>query len=386
MSTRRHLALVPRDGLACRDGRGWAPVGAGRAHALDWPWPSTILGALRTAWGRAVEAREGRPFGPDHWRERTRDVRLGRLLVLRSRNGEEEWNRVWPRPLDATAFDGGAEIVRLDPVPPALPTLGRDEDPAREALWRPAMDDPRKPATLPAWWPDEAFRAWLKGEAPSKSLLGVGAPERRLQIHVGIRADTLTAEEGRLFSEDVLETVDRSGRWAIGAELEAPDPPLGGLVTLGADKRLAAIEPLGERLFAPPEDLLAAFRPGARGLRLLVVTPACFARGWLVDGFRTEDAVYRGSLPGIEGEVVLRAAFVGRPLAVSGWDLVRGGPKRTDRMVPPGSVFFVERADGHPFDVEDARKLWLCAIGGRTQEGFGRIVPGIWHPSRPEPC
>jgi CRISPR-associated protein Cmr3 len=386
MSRRRHLAIVPRDGLACRDGRGWAPVGAGRAHALDWPWPSTILGALRTAWGRAVEAREGRPFGPDHWRERTRDVRLGRLLVLKSRNGEVEWNRVWPRPLDATAFDGGAEIVRLDPLPPALRTLGRDEDPAREALWRPALDDPRKPAALEVWWPDEAFRAWLRGATVSTRELSLDAPKRRLQIHVGIKADTLTAEEGRLFSEDVLETVERSGRWAIGAELEAPDPPLGGLVTLGADKRLAAIEPLGERLFAPPEDLLAAFRRGSPGLRLLVVTPACFAGGWLPDGFQAEGDVYRGSLPGIEGEVVLRAAFVGRPLAVSGWDLVTGKPKRTDRMVPPGSVFFVERADGRPFDVEDARKLWLCAIGGRTQEGFGRIVPGIWHPSRPDPC
>jgi CRISPR-associated protein Cmr3 len=386
MSPARHLALVPRDGLACRDGRGWAPVGAGRAHALDWPWPSTILGALRTAWGRAVEAREGRRFGPDHWRERTRDVRLGRLLVLRSRNGEVGWRRVWPRPLDATAFEGGAEIVRLDPVPPALPTLGRDDDPAREALWRPALDDPRKPAALEVWWPDEAFRAWLRGATVSTRELSLGAPKRRLQIHVGIKADTLTAEEGRLFSEDVLETVDRSGRWAIGAELEASDPPLRGLLTLGADKRLAAIEPLGVELFAPPEELLAAFRSGSPGLRLLVVTPACFAGGWLVDGFRPEDAVYRGSLPGIEGEVVLRAAFVGRPLAVSGWDLVTGKPKRTDRMVPPGSVFFFERADGRPFDADDARELWLTAIGGRTQEGFGRIVPGIWHPSRPDPC
>jgi CRISPR-associated protein Cmr3 len=386
MSTRRHLALVPRDGLACRDGRGWAPVGAGRAHALDWPWPSTILGALRTAWGRSAEAREGRRFGPEDWRERTQDVRLGRLLVLRSRNGEVEWNRVWPRPLDATAFDGGAEIVRLDPVPPALPTLGRDEDPAREALWRPAMDDPRKPATPKAWWSDEAFCRWLRGSAPPRGDLTLGAPERRVQIHAGIRAETLTADEGRLFSEDVLETVERSGRWAIGAELEAPDPALRGLLTLGADKRLAGIEPLGEELFAPPRDLLDAFRPGSRGLRLLVVTPACFPAGWLPDSFRAEGEVYRGSLPGIEGEVVLRAAFVGRPLAVSGWDLVQRGPKRTDRMVPPGSVFFVERADGRPFGADDARKLWLTAIGGRTHEGFGRIVPGIWHPSRPDPC
>lgn len=382
MSTLHRLVLTPRDGLACRDGRGWTPIGAGRAHALDWPWPSTILGALRTAWGRALEAKENRTFGKDDWKERTKAVRLARLLVLRARRGEAGWQRVWPRPADATAYEGDGTPVRLDPRPPELPTLSRDDDPAREALWRPRLEDPRKPASLPPWWPDDAFIAWLRGKTVEARHLTVRSPERRVQSHVGIDAATLTAEEGRLFSEDVLETLDREGEWAIGAELEVPEGAPGPLITLGADKRLATVTPqLDERLFAPPPALLEAFQKGApKGLRLVCVTPASFARGWLPDGFERHGREYRGRLCAIEGQLVLRAALVGRPLAVSGWDLAEGKPKPTDRMVPPGSVFFFTRADGAAFGEVEAKALWLAAIGRRREEGFGRVVPGLWNP------
>jgi CRISPR-associated protein Cmr3 len=47
-------------------------------------------------------------------------------------------------------------------------------------------------------------------------------------------------------------------------------------------------------------------------------------------------------------------------------------------MVAPGAVYFFERADGKPFGEADARSLWLAAVGGRTEEGFGRVVPGVW--------
>ena len=57
-------------------------------------------------------------------------------------------------------------------------------------------------------------------------------------------------------------------------------------------------------------------------------------------------------------------------------------PKPTSRMVAPGTVYFFERADGRPFDETDARTLWLAAFGDRTNEGFGRVIPGVWSPTR----
>jgi len=51
-------------------------------------------------------------------------------------------------------------------------------------------------------------------------------------------------------------------------------------------------------------------------------------------------------------------------------------------MVPAGAVYFFERADGRSFGEDDARSLWLAALGARTEEGFGRVVPGTWSPRR----
>ncbi|MCS6914086.1 MAG: type III-B CRISPR module-associated Cmr3 family protein [Myxococcales bacterium] len=388
MTTTTCVALVPRDGLFCKDGRGWHTSTSGRGHGLDWPWPSTILGVLRTAWGRSEEERCGAVLGPDEWRRCTAAVRLGRTLVLRRAHGRP-WDfadTVWPVPADALWLDGHTRVYRLTPQPSAVPTLGRDDDEAREALWRPQLEERGKPLPPPRWWNSEDFVAWLAGRP-----VDVRAREQvlgtvwRVQVHVGILPEQLTADEGVLFAHDVLETLERGAEWAIGAEVTLADGALSGVATVGADARLAWIEPLPAELFAPPAPLLAAFNRPSQGLRIVAVTPLCCDKGWVPDGFAANGNQYTGRLPGVDAELVLRAAFVPRPIHVSGWDMAAGTPKPTSRMVAPGSVYFFERTDGKPFGEADARSLWLAVLGRRTDEGFGRIVPGTWSPARSTP-
>ncbi|MCS6800031.1 MAG: CRISPR-associated protein Crm3 [Myxococcota bacterium] len=382
------IALVPRDGLFCKDGRGWYTSASGRGHGLDWPWPSTILGALRSSWGRAEESRKNAFFGPDDWSERTAAIQLGRTLVLR-RKHDAAWraeDAIWPVPLDALWLEGRREVHRLDPVEPTAPTLGRDDDEARERLWRPVLEGVGKPLAAPRWWSSDDFSAWLAGRSVAvRDRREVLTTARRVQVHVGIRPDELTANDGVLFSHDVIETLDPHGEWAIGAELTLPDGALGDVATLGSDGRLARLESLPAAVFEPPAVVLEAFRSPSRGLRLVAVTPLCFTRGWLPDGLAEHDGTYRGRVPGLEHDVILRAAFVPRPVHVSGWNMAARAPKPTSRMVAPGAVYFFERADGRPFGEADARALWLAAVGTRTEEGFGRVVPGVWTPARSKP-
>jgi len=381
--TRVHVALLPRDGFFCKDGRGWFTSASGRGHGIEWPWPSTILGAMRTAWGRAEEDRSKTCFSPSDWLARTKPIQLGRALTLRRPHGAQ-WapeHIAWPAPLDAIWFEGEQEIERIDPRLPELPTMGRDDDAAREALWRPSPTRADKPSKLPLWWRHTDMIAWLTESpvrAPAKDGLGL---TRRLQVRVGIRGEELTAEENALFSYDVVETLEPRAEWAIGIEACFAGGELPATATLGSDARPIRIEPLPKSLFEPPEELLAAFRKGSAGLRILVITPACFEKGWLPDGLIRQDSEYRGPLAGL-GEVVLRAAFVSRPMHVSGWDISAGKPKTTSRMVAPGAVYFFERVDGRAFTETDARSLWLAAIGTRTEEGFGHVVPGVWSPTR----
>jgi len=387
MTTTARLALVPRDGLFCKDGRGWHTNASGRGHGLDWPWPSTILGALRSAWGRGEEARSGALFGPDDWRAHTAAIRLGSTLVLRRLHGVG-WrveHTTWPVPLDALWLEGRSEVHRLEPAQPLAPTLGRDDDEARESLMRPPLDGAGKPLASPRWWSSEDFSAWLAGQPVAvRDRNEVLATTRRIQVHVGILPEELTTDEGVLFSHDVIETLDRRAEWAIGVEIALPDNSLSGVATLGSDARLARAESLPAALFEPPAQLLEAFRSPSKGLRVVAVTPLCFEKGWLPDGLQESGGRYSGRLPWIDHDVILRAAFVPRPIHVSGWDMAanegKGAPKPTSRMVAPGAVYFFERADGKPFGEAEARSLWLAALGTRTEEGFGRVVPGVWSP------
>lgn len=378
------LALVPRDGFFAKDGRGWHTSASGRGHGLDWPWPSTVLGALRSLWGRGEETRSNTTFTPDDWRSRTQPIQLGRTLVLRRKHGAA-WrveDASWPVPLDALWLEGRADVHRLDPVKPLAPTLGRDDDEAREALWRPVPDDAQKPLAAPRWWSSEDFISWLAGKSVSVRGESLGTT-RRIQVHVGIRPEELTSDDGVLFSHDVVETLDPGGEWALGVEVALPGGELPKVATLGSDSRLSRVESLPPTLFDPPARVLEAFRAPSPGVRLVAVSPLCFAKGWLPDGFVNTNGEYLGQLAGLN--VILRAAFVLRPIHVSGWDMAKGEPKPTSRMVPPGAVYFFERVDGKPFGETEAKSLWLAALGTRTDEGFGRVVPGVWRPTRNTP-
>lgn len=384
MTAITHLALVPRDGIFCKDGRGWDTSTLGRGHGLDWPWPSTVLGALRTASGRDVEARTGRRFGADDWRTHAAGITLARTLVLR-RAIRAAWSvshRTWPAPADARRLTGAAELHRLEPVPPPLPTLGRDDDEAREALWVPLLPDKAKPLPEPRWWSEERFVAWLAGHrVPADDPTNAVELRRRIQAHVEIQQDTRTVEEEALYSHDVVETLEREVEWALGVEVELPgESPVSA--SLGSDSRIAHVEALQAALFAPPATVIDAFKKGSRGLRLVVVTPAVFSGGWLPDGLERSGRELRGQIRGLDTQLVLRAAMVPRAVHISGWDLAARCPKPAAAMVPPGTVYFFERVDGKAFEEPEARALWLAAIGDRVAEGFGRVVPGVWNPTR----
>jgi CRISPR-associated protein Cmr3 len=68
----------------------------------------------------------------------------------------------------------------------------------------------------------------------------------------------------------------------------------------------------------------------------------------------------------------LAAAAVPNPLAVSGWDLARNGPKPTRFAAPAGSVFFLDApADDLPASLADPDDAPL---------GWGRFLKGEWTP------
>lgn len=421
------LVLLPRDGMFLKDGRDWQS--AGRAKVYDWPHPSLLRGALRTMSGRAEEGRRGKGavLKAEEWLKV--EVSIGRTLALcravePQKAGAAGWkveDRRWPVPLDTLFMvgekDGKAKdnvsLRQLNPVRRMGNMLGRDAksktfEAAREGLLWPEVAEKGKPKSRPTWWSDGEFIQWLL--TPEKSVkafeergvaqLNRTAPVNRLQIHLSVDSTTETAVDGALFAHEstetlVYETQDRLlpkdqprdlstdqprkvTEWAIGLEAELPAGVAPAkTLTFGSDSRLAWLEAMPAGLFAAPQ-----FPSSASGVRLIAVTPALFKGGWLPDGFTAERLeqegreVFTGEIAGMR--LRLEAAFVDRPKEVSGWDMAGGHPKQTMRLVPPGSVYFLRRVDNRPFFKSDMEKLWLCALGQKTEEGLGRFVAGVW--------
>lgn len=381
MTTTSHLAFYSRDGFFCKDGRGWHGTAGGHGHGLDWPWPSTLRGAVRSLWGRSHDEDVGR----DGWLVATRPVALGPTLTLWRDRCAATLERRWPVPADVeyveASDDMPAAVRYLEPQPSSVSTLGRDDDRIRERLWVAAGSDRRKPRVPPRWWTEPELVAWItRSDLAARPATTPLRPARRRVTRVAMESAAQTALDGALFSHDVIETLETTGEWAIAAEVCSPDAVFGSVATLGSDRRLARVEAIDASLFAPPPALETALEREVHGLRLMTVTPAIFRHGWLPDPLRAHDGAYMGRLPGCPHDVVLRAAMVPRPMPISGWDVVDGAPRRTDLAVAPGAVFFVQRADGGVFAPDHVRGLWLAALGRRTDDGFGRVVAAPWHP------
>lgn len=394
----RFVVLRPRDGMFLKDGRGWHTSASGRGRGLHWPFPSTLRGALCTAIGRAREGLSGRPLGAKQWQALLGSLRLGTTLALRrTHTNTNPWStahRCWPVPADALYLAGGPEqkILRRSPQPPRLPTLGRDDDEAREALWRPPVLPRGKPDRGPRWWTEAQLIPWLCGGVLTNERVDTWVePTTRIDVHVAIDRDAQTAADALLYANDVTEPFDKhGGEWAIGCELQTPDDDLGRMLTLGADRRPASIEVIDRSLLEMPESLRKAFeRAKTPRFALMAVTPVENTHGWVPEDFVRVAAAdgtleYRGVLSSLPGRTLkLRAAYIPRATAVSGWDMVRRQPKPTSRLAPPGSMWFFETTDGRALTPANAQSLWLASIGRETESGYGRVLPGVWSMNTP---
>lgn len=388
------LLIEPRDSLLVRDARPFSGEPGARARSLDFPFPSTLAGAVRTRLGQDARG---------VFQVEKRDEVLGigirgpLLCSLDDSGGPAAW---WmPVPGDSVLFQqegGGLRRECLAPVslPPGAQT---DLDPSLLPLSF-AQAVPAKPAgEAPRFWRwdgPQGYRTWL--ERPESGTvhpteMGLGGLPREARVHVSVGRETWTASEGRLYSTEGLRftaSTRRRGETLGGT-------PLSGVarfaLALGVDhaqlERLRGVAPLaGERR-------LCAWRPVAtdwpelpaaveqsilkhRAARLVLLTPGVFAQGW-----RPSDSSLGGA--------TLVAAAVRRPEVVAGWDLALAKPKPSRRAAPAGSVYFVRLPQGMSEDEARAwvRQHWLTSLCEQSQDvrdGFGLHVVGVWDGQAPE--
>ncbi len=396
--------LDPLDVLLFRDGRPQVTGDSHVGHGLFPPPPTTLYGAFRSA----VMAHAGAQFTAYHEGHQPAHEAFaslapqpavvaavgtpespGTLALEQTLLAYRDGTRVaalFPAGLDlARPKTGGGASLLLTPrtvpaalrtsLPPGLAPLGAPDDTSAflEAM-RGFLDADaftrylcgEAPATLhhpTGSWQDGAEQA---GEADRPLIYG-----EEVRTSVSLDDKTGTAAEGMLFSTRYTRL--RPGYGLLATIAHAPGLPEKGLLRVGGEQRPVAYQPATPAL---PDASAVQQRVQEGRLRLILTTPAPFARGWKPD-FLGDDL--KGTLHGVPVRLV--AAAVGRYGIVAGWDMATNRPRPARRAAPAGSVYFLQTDD-------PARAADLVSAGwGRslfplhTDEhklGLGLAYLGTW--------
>ncbi len=267
----------------------------------------------------------------------------------------------------------------LVPVPAVLQRDKKGDRAAEDTLHqlRPLPAD-----RLPGWRPPESAPRlrplWLRQPQPTERATGYltragleaflrGNPVLSRQVipsgdlfdfdhrtGIGINADRLSAEEGLIYGAGFLAFKPRV---TLYAEVVLPDcidrKTLVGIETLpfGGEGRRVRMKVL-DQPYSWPKEPKADVRQNPL---VLLTTPGLFAERW--------------KPAALDGRLV--AAAVPGSVAVSGWDLARGGPKPNRFAAQCGSTYFLDKPiEPWPetFSESDADRL----------QGWGCYLKGVW--------
>ena len=281
----------------------------------------------------------------------------------------------------------GDACERLYPAPLDLAPAG--EDP--HADWRgqtPAPDMIESdlgvhrhlaaaPPSEPHWITEKGLGEYLAERPVPAPEVVVESTLAREELRVGIARDAAThaVREQHLYSIGLRRLEDRPvlGCIGLGLRVEGIEPDLelrcAGLHRMGGEGRLVQLDVAadGGQALLP-----ASPAGGAAALRLVLLTPARWAGGWLPslqaagNGWRADFGA---------GPVTVVSAVVGKPQRIGGWDIVNNVSRPAEACVPAGSVFFVEEAAGMAASLHDSN------YGAGANAGFGHIAAGCWTPS-----
>lgn len=385
--------IEPRDPLIVRDGRPFgADIAEARARSLDFPFPSTTTGGVRTRYGLA----KGGNFDDALIAEVKGISVRGPLLVELDAEGKiAQW--MFAAPADALWFEHDAKDDKKDDEHAILkrlvPLQLREDEKTNLAddlnsvgLTKP---DPKKPfGYAPRYWRWDKFSQWLqdpsvltKEDKLAVAGFGHNGPQAEERTHVSIAPDTQTAADGALYQTRGLEftrTINGERRRLAVAVTTDADLPDASLSPLGGERRLVTWRDSTEALPACPDDLRSAIQnQSVPACRVVLLTPAHFNAGYRPDWLLQPRY-------GVTPE--LKAAAVHRAQVVSGWDFDRtksknGQPKPTRRLAPAGSVYFL-KLTGTPEAIGDwMNEMWMNCISDEQQDrkdGFGLIALGAW--------
>lgn len=348
------IALEALDPLFFRDGR---PFAAASRVASGLPMPQSLAGALRThllqRQGCDFQALSDLMKSGMSFESSLQAMRTPELAAIAGMSFRGPWfmldgEPLVPVPACLMKIEDSGEVVRLSPLK-SRPLPGWKPLPGQEyPLW---CFDSRPSKRLPGYLDPQGLALFLQGGVPA--LTQVISADRLyghdLRTGIGLNTTTKTAEEHLIYGVSLLALKDRV---TLYAEVVASED---GLSLLPDSMSTLAFGGEGRRVaFRKTDPFNWPTAPTGTGQnRLLFLTAAGLFGGWRPQGLATVAA----AVPGY--------------MAVSGWDLARGGPKPNRFAAQAGSVYFLE-------DGTDSGPI-ASSLGDDVALGWGTCLEGAWN-------
>lgn len=361
--------ISPKAPLIFRNGK---PFGTedNFADTLAFPLPSTIAGAMRTAW--AESQAEGFDYATDANKLLKKTV-LGPLLI-KLNDAEKKPEIFLPAPADSLCLNdenGHRKTHRLYPDTIDVENEGTDLPSDLLPVFL-DCDEQSKPAkNAPKFWTMDSMTQWLIDEQTTidadKQLENL---PREVRTHVSINSKTKTGVDGHLFH---TEGLDFSTEFALLSWFQDDMPET--YRTIGGESRLGHIQRQNLWPDCPVE--LSKALGSCQAFRLVLATPSIFSNGYLPSWLGKSHEGMLGNL-----KVKLRAVSLPRWQAGTSWNMADSqskqgkGMRTADRLVPAGTVYWFDLISGHPSELSEH---WLASISDtRDQDGYGLVMPGVW--------
>lgn len=387
--------LEPMAPLIIRSGRPFD--GPSSNEQAIFPPPSTIAGALRTAYAKDEHKSGFIQFDPT-----LSELKVKGPLPIWIENDMSRVSSqhlLVPCPADLVFLQEAGAKAKIFMAQPSPTEEGVGSDLPNDLLPVQLLDPQAKgkPCDGVEWLSWEKFDQ-LRTQSSTNNAIdldqlkstGWTPPADEVRTHVAINSKTLAAENGKLFQTSglsfskasikgkYLQQIPQAGRLGILASFQKKIQP--GVLTLGGERRLTAIEELNNHQKAwpvCPTSLDKEIRQ-KNGLVLTVLTPAIFSAGWKPGWLNNDNIGSPIELPGVK--LKLKAAAVNRWLPHSGWDLLQKQPRAGRKMVAAGAVYWFELLDGEWPD-GSASRLWFSHISDHEQDqrdGYGLVSLHAW--------
>ena len=357
------LFLQPNDTFFFRDGRPFTRGQQSDGYSIETPLPSTVMGALRTAYiafcGDMTQFANGKMKSVIGTKQELTDASIHVKGVFL---GNGDGSLYYPTPRDLVA-EKKSQDTKLYPL-----SIASQND---------TFSSNAKVPTLLTWNNSKVQVEHAGGYVSSDNLRKYLLAETQCltsersdfitdEPKIGITRDykTRTAVEGMLYRINMKRLTDPN--LGFVADVDGIDQlPKCALIKLGGEGKGFTYSHTCQETDPLSDDDLKTLRDRVRAcgkLKIYLATHAIFDSGWCPEEFHQD--------------IELITAAVGNYVTVGGWDVAHGRPKSASRAVPAGSVYYFRLSDGADVNaiIDD---LHYNNIGDqRTQEGFGLAYVG----------